>query len=344
LAPGLTVDTVVRYLVDHGLLAESAVADGEVVVDAIPRRHLNLRVMLPEGRGFFVKQADPRGVRTGESLAAEQLFYDGVGRRGLAGLVPRAEQLDERRGVLVLELLAPHLTLRELVASGPADRFPTHVWRRVGHALGLVHATEPGDVPAVGSALDTFYPSPDAVAFVTPVALEVLRIVQSSGISEAVAQLADVWEPSTFCHQDLRADNVLVDATSDPTDVRLVDWELSGRADRHWDLASCLEAGITLSMRRFGGADLTLPVVQAAARATWSAYLDSCEGPAPEPGRAALFTGVRLALSALEISEQSGALTDRAVLCLQVAENIAADPLRASRDLLGLELDYDRAS
>ena len=338
----LTVDSVVPYLLEYGVLNEAAVADGEFVVDGVARRNLNLRVSSPGGPGYFVKQADSLSFSSFDGVSAEGRFYTGVRsqRPDLTALLPDLVLYDPHRCVLVLGLLPLHRTLREVIVTGGDRRFPTHVWHALGESLGRVHRTAAGDPSSVPPFIHTVDPVPDALAAIGPAALRVMEVVQTSGIREELLAVAELWDPSAFTHGDVRVDNILIKSGLDGDDLRLVDWEMSGRADPMWDIAGCLESAITMSLGRFPGEELCLPVVQQTARATWAGYHainqpEACTGTASAI-KAAGFTAARLVLTALELSGPGGEPSRRAISCLQIAQNVLADPERAVTDLFAL--------
>ncbi len=340
------------YLVETGLLAEDAIADGGVIVDAVPRRHQNLRVTLPDSAahpGFFVKQADALAVGGPEAVAAEGAFYVGIAslRPTLARLVPSLVRFDDHHGAVVLQLLVDHQTVRELIAAEGALRFPTRMWRRIGELLAHVHATAPSERATVPWILETVDPAVDALAVIGPAALRSFQIVQGSGIRDGLLAAADRWEPTCFTHGDLRVDNVLVRPSmsepypeTDPTaeDVRLVDWELCGQGDPRWDVAGALADAIACSWGRFG-TELCLPVVQATGRAVRRGYTEATESTTNQdwPETVALFAAAHLVLASLaEARIDEHDLSHRGAAYLQVAENIVADPARAAVDLFAV--------
>ncbi|WP_456823936.1 phosphotransferase family protein [Cellulomonas sp. P5_E12] len=336
------------YLVQAGLLAEDVITDGGLVVDAVARRHQNLRVTLPAGAGragFFVKQADALAVGGLETVAAEGRFYAGTVARApaLAPVVPSLLRYDDHQGVVVLELLADFRTLRELVATEGPERFPTRVWRRIGEILAVVHG-RPGERPRLPWVLDSVDPAVEALAVLGPAALRAFQIVQGSRIRVGLLAAADRWEPTCFTHGDLRTDNVLVGPRgSEPTgptreDVRLVDWEFSGHGDPRWDIAGALADAVVSSWDRFG-TELSLPVVQACGLAVRRGYGVATQGVSdPEwPGTVACFAAAHLVVATLSEARVAGHdLTHRGVGYLQVAENILADPAGAAADLFGV--------
>ena len=326
---------------ERGVLSQAAVVDESVTVEPVRRRNNNLRVAVGGHGGFFVKQADPLSLLSSESVAAEGEFYSGVplARPLLEGLLPDLVFYDAPSGTVVLELLSEHQTLRQRCAAAGPLSCPTHLWRGLGRAVATIHRSSPGNASPMLSVRHALNPDAEVLADIGPAALQVLEVMQNSGIRDGLLSVADQWEPTVFTHGDLRVDNVLVSAT-EPEDLRVVDWEMSGRADPMWDLAACFEAAITVSHGRFSNEGLCLPVVQTTARTAWAAYYagrgeDVARGPA-ELGKAAQFTGARLALTALELSTMTGRLTNAAVSLLQVADNIFADPQRAAVDLLAL--------
>jgi len=338
----LSVDSVIPYLVTKGVIDEAALADDSFVIDAVPRRNHNLRVTTSNGSGYFIKQADELSVISRQSVAVEGLFYSDVKliRPSVAAMLPEFVLYDPAICVLVIRLLSDHQTLRHHCSAIGGLNFPTHFWHGLGGSIAAVHQARTGDPSLVKSVMHTFYPHPNALAAISPAGLKVLEVVQTSGIRNGLARVADLWDPTTFTHGDIRADNIMVASASGQDGIRLIDWELCGRADPMWDIAGCFESGITMSLGRYAKDELYLPVVQTTARGAWGGYhlfreVDEFSSSAYVT-KAAIFTAARLVLSALELSELTGDLSNPAVCCLQIAENIFADPQRAAADLFAL--------
>lgn len=336
----LTVDNVVPYLLSAGLLSERLVADGGLRVEGLLRRNRNLRVTLPDGRGYFLKQADSLAIGSRASVDAEARFYTSAPRTrpGLLGSIPRLVSHDAACGVLVLELLRDHRTLRELVRAEGQLRFPLRSWRAVGGLLGAVHQTAAGDPSPVTPFLLTCEPAPQSLALMQPTALAVFRIVQKSGLSDQLVETAELWEPTAFVHGDIRIDNVMIAGRADGEgeDVRLVDWEMSGLGDPMWDLAGALEAAVTSTWGRFGVDELCVAAIQSAARTLWGAHLEASGTEAGSVAKLARFAAARLVLTALETPNPDSTPTRRTIGYLQVAQNILNDPEVAATHLFAL--------
>ena len=189
-------------------------------------------------------------------------------------------------------------------------------------------------------------PSVDAIAVLSPTALRIFQTVQGSGIRDGLQAAQDQWRPSGFIHGDLRVDNVLVgqprsaqDSTDGPTeDVRLVDWELSGRGDPRWDVGAALADAVICSWGRFG-TELSLPVVQAAGRTLRRGYT-AAMGKATNrdwPEAVTRFAAAHLVLAALaEARTWTRGSPMRGAGYLQVARNWSSGmprprPRRSSR-------------
>lgn len=52
-----------------------------------------------------------------------------------------------------------------------------------------------------------------------------------------LVDIADLWNPTSFIHGDLKFDNMIVDVA----DIRLIDWELGSVGDVAWDIATVLQ-------------------------------------------------------------------------------------------------------
>jgi Phosphotransferase enzyme family len=337
----LTIDTVVRYLVDRGVMNEADIADGRTVVDAVPRRNNNLRVRSEDGSGYFVKQASELSASR-RSVSREGRFYSELQseRSSLTARLAEFVLFDPVACVLVLRLLPNHQTVRDYCAGLDRAYFPIHVWRALGRLMAAVH-----DYPASGRSMASpivhmIDPSPEVLATISPGGLKVFEIAQTATIRRGLEQVADMWRQDTFLHGDLRSDNIMIANTVGADDLRLVDWELCGLADPMWDIAACFDLGITLSFGRYVAGELSVPIVQATARQVWHAYRSTRGAQAlsssATPTNLAMFTASRLVQSALEFSEQAGDLSKTAVCSLQIADNIFADPSRAASELFAL--------
>lgn len=348
--PVLDPDSAVRFLLHQGILDRDAVVTGDVTVEGVPRRNRNLRVSVTGGPGFFLKQPEDVSAHSRETLRAEAAFYRRYGSPPgpVAAVLPRLIAYEETAPLLVLELLSGHHTLREHCAAYPPDRFSIGLWRELGHRLGETHRHLSRDGRDHRAAppwvLHAHRPAPSALSTMSQAGLAVLEIVQSTAIGAGLDSLAGVWRGNTLIHGDVRADNVLVDATAGGGgDLRLIDWEMCRPGDAGWDVAGFLEIGVTLTVGAAVDPDaggLPPVVFQAASRAFWRGYV-AARGWAAATARveathAAGLTAARIVQSVLEMTARQAEPPEPAVVLLQVCANILADPARATSEFFAI--------
>jgi hypothetical protein len=337
----LSIDTAVPYLVRAGVICEADIADGTIVVDALPRRNNNLCVRMQGGAGYFLKQASELS-RSRRSLSREGRFYaERSTQQGLLSAnLPEFVLFDPVASVLLLRLLSSHQTLRGHCASVSRTDFPIHLWRSLGELLATVHACVPSEESLANPLAHMIDPSPEILATISPGGLTVFEIAQTATMRRGLEKVAEMWRADTFLHGDLRAENIMVGPSDGAQEVRVVDWELCGLGDPMWDVAACLEMGITLSIGRYVPGDLSIPLIQSMSRQVWQSYRSTREADAlcgcTATTKLTMFTASRLVQSAFELSEQVGELSTLAVLCLQIAENIFDDPGGAADKLFAL--------
>ena len=140
-----------------------------------------------------------------------------------------------------------------------------------------------------------------------------------------------------------------------PPTVTIVDWELCGRGDPAWDVATVLAGYLSawlFSIRvgpdaapdaGHGAAGRPLEEMRPAIRACWRAYAGGLGLGGDEARsrqvRVARFAAARLVQTAFEAAEAADRLSAGAVLHLQVASNMLEGPSDGASALLGLEPD-----
>ena len=354
----LDVDSVVPFLLDRGLLDPDVLIDG-VTVDPVPRRNRNLQVCMADGSGYFVKQADGLSLLSRETVRREGLLYKGrvSTRGGLSGMMPRLLLFDPSIPLIVLGLLSGYRTLGDLCRTAQPPLFPIRLWAGLGQQLAAVHR-EPaisGGGPLGADGFDlaaSWEPRPSILATLSPAGLLALRIVQESAqIGHGLRAVQQSWQPQCLIHGDLRADNVMVGGQSEGREeIRLVDWETSRLGDPAWDVACVLAVGIGLSFTpecpdgaepSFGHPTaVPLAVTQAAGRAFWREYQAASTGAGAPDGvtatKVATLVAARLLQAVVEMTVRVPQLPELAVVYLQIAANLFADPGRASSQFLAL--------
>jgi hypothetical protein len=367
----LDIESVVPFLLECGLIDPGWIVEGMLGIRSLARRNRNLRIEGPDGRGFLLKQ--PHDSAGGELLRRERAFHEFCRDEPAAvPVTPFLPTLVHSRDVpvaLVFERIAWAVTMDATWSVGAIPGLAIAAARALGRALATLHrafgrsdprhesrlAWLPRDVPSV---LDLHRPSPALLATVSPANVETLRILQSSEVlGDHLDRLRGCWLPEALIHGDIRPDNVLVRAPRDAEapdrlELWITDWEMVQVGDPAWDLAGALQGVLVAWVTSIPLADdadfgemadrARLPLVDlhTTTRAMWAGYRDGgaidSDGAEILLRRAVSFVVARLIQSAWELAAESDRLADHAALLLQVAENLAADPVRGRLELLGL--------
>lgn len=363
----LTVDTVVPYLIEHGLVSVDAIVEGDLEIVDAGRRNQNLKVIRRRGPSYLIKQPGEGERGTQMTLRVEAAFYRHChldpGIDDMRSLLPRLHHADADRGTLTIELIDGR-PLWGNYAQVPSAEFLARFAAPLGHAIGTMHRAFREPAARATEWRSGLYagppwffgmqrPTPDIFAALSSANIHVLRVVQRSAqIASALDELAAEWSPDTLIHNDLKGDNVLVSEESQQPRVRVVDWEMLQFGDAAWDVG-CM-------FRDFLGywllsvpltSDLTteqmlerctwpLSLLHPAARAFWQAYRTSAQLDADASGafllRAMRYAATRLAQGAYELSLTHQQASNLALAMLQLAANILTDPREASLHLFGI--------
>ncbi len=355
----LSAPDAARYLLRQGLVRPAAVVDGALIIHDASRRNRAFRV---EGTGrepYFLKRfagADAaRGAR--EAAACASLASAGA---AIADCVPAVVRADPGAGILVLELVAGGEEFG--THHDRLGRYPTEPAAILGRAVaGLQGVPLPPEAErAEPWALGGHLLRPEGLRELSPAGVELIRVVQDSGLATRLDRLREGWRPEVLVHGDLSWSNVLVgapDGHDAPPTVTIVDWELCGRGDPAWDVATVLAGYLSawlFSIRvgphsapdaGHGAAGRPLEEMRPAIRACWRAYAGELGLGGDEARsrqvRVARFAAARLVQTAFEAAQAADRLSAGAVLHLQVASNMLEGPSDAASALLGLEPEWD---
>ncbi|HEX3683456.1 MAG TPA: aminoglycoside phosphotransferase family protein [Bryobacteraceae bacterium] len=362
----LSPENLVYYLLERGLVTRDSIVNGGVEISEIPRRNRNFRVRQRSGPGYFLKQArlgEPDATRTLHAeaecyrfAAQDEAFAD------VAEIVPRFHSYDERRGVLVTELLDGAETLTEHHFRN--DLFPASVGEQLGRAFGNYHRKASAKAPAGMDAIFLRRPAWALSLHDLPPAMaprlsggiyQMLGMIQQfPQFAAALEKLRAEWRFDAVIHGDIKWDNcVLCGGSNGDSRLRVVDWEMADWGDSCWDLAGIFSAYLSFwvhSLPANGSADPAAAALQArfpiermqpAMQRFWNTYTQ-CRAVSGDASRdllrrTVLYTGARTMQTAFEMVQMAPQANAHTVLLLQLSMNILTDPEEAARELLAIE-------
>jgi aminoglycoside phosphotransferase (APT) family kinase protein len=344
------------YLVERGLLEPSAVVSPGITVCDASSRNANSIVQAGEA-SLFVKQAtDEVGRRL---LAREAACHCGLAP-ALEDLMPALVSWDPEQALLVLALLPG----RDMHGESDSACRDVRLGELLGAGLSRLHRVRaaerqlPDTMGPVPGVLNIHQPGTSLVQEGSAAAVELVKVVQQDvALTVGLNALRQDLRITGPIHHDAKWDNVLVARTNGQTcRVALVDWELAGFGDAAWDVGSVLAGylsawlfsipsyGQSWPERSIGLATRPLLPMRPAIQAFWNAYVRGVQGSSwwgsqEVTHRIVRYAAARLLQTAYEMSQLADDLAASAVLHLQVASNIFAQPRIAAESLFGLPLE-----
>jgi Ser/Thr protein kinase RdoA (MazF antagonist) len=365
----LDVDTAPAFLIDRGLIDQDWILDGHLRVRARTRRNHNLRVEGPGGAGFLIKQPGAWEDSSRETLRREAAFHrlcrEEPALAAVAEGIPPLVADDPDRPVLVFEAVPGAVPLH----PRRGNRSTEPAFGALGRALGRLHrvtrfeawGTRPRPAwldRGPPWSLGLHEPRPHLLTSLGPARLELLRILQASDSSrDSFGALRDRWQPVGLVHGDIRFDNVLVGppgdgAESESSRLWIVDWETVGVGDPAWDLAGAFQDLIVhwvssmpisdefSAEQWIARAALPMELMNTLARALWSGYREEACPDGVEAAallvRTVAYSAGRLIQTVFETLAGAERLAGRAVVLLQVAANLLAEPASGQVQLYGI--------
>jgi serine/threonine protein kinase len=336
-------DQLLNNLDQCGLLCKESVIKGDLQIIDYTSRNKNFLILQKES--LFVKIGiDEERV---QSLDIETAVYRlGKENKELADLVPKLKYADS--GVLITEAVEDSNLLDDVLNNSKEFQI-----KKIGLKLGRGLSTT-SQLPCFIDSEINSYGIPWAFMLSTPpkevylglsaAGLEIIQIIQKDEVYiHELQKLQQSWNNDNFIHNDIKSTNILITEKEKPS-IKLIDWEICGRGDSHWDLgnvwtsvlhawlssienpSSPTQSRIQLSdLFEFNQGVLTGYKTSHSERGLTFSLLKSIQ-----------YSGVSLLKTVIEIVESQNKIGKIHILYIQLSDFLIKNPLQASVQLLGL--------
>ena len=337
---------IAHYLLSLGFVKPRSVIEEELTIVDVSRRNSVFLATTRAGPTFVVKQAVAENQPGLANEAAVLRLLAGAPE--LAPHVPRVVHEEPAGACIVLS--TPPGARDWTDRRGRVPRTPARV---LGHVLASLHQLT-DDVPQRARAVpDLLVPEPsyELVVNLSEGAREVLAHIQTSAYLQGrLDALRAADRPKALVHADLRWENCLslpAAPTKRRTRLLIVDWELAGRGDPAFDVATVVASYLrswftsipmveaAAPARLMAAATRPLRSFRPAIHAFWSEYT-RCSPRPPSLRRVVELAAVPLLETAIERSQPRSAPSAQAMTLLNLAQNILRNPDAAAAALLDL--------
>ena len=360
-----------------GLANTRSIVLGQLSIHDRSRRNCNIEIVMNDGRSLFLKQdpaphpltrdSQPKYASVGYEASVYGLLSDGMQPPQFSQYLPKVHACDSEVGLLVLEALDGS-SLRALY--GDSGQIPVETASELGRAVGHFHDPGRYDLESWRRLRDVsfppwlnLFPVPTEATFwdLSAANLTYLGLLsESSSLCANIEQLTDTWTSSTtVIHADFKWENCLVlhssDAmTSGTPELRIVDWELATLGDPACDIGTafaeylnCWLSSVPITSIAEPGQYLDLATAPLESMhesivAFWSSYVATRRFSSEEVTtmllRSCRNAGARLVQIGYEEQQYHTRLTAKAILLLQLAENILSRPAETAVRLLGIPI------
>lgn len=351
------MNSIIELLLDKDILDFKALINLDTCIVSINRRHHNFYIVTGDEDSIFVKIGAEGGTK--QSLQNEINTLTKLSDYSFSDSLPVLRAYDIGYPMIVLKYING-TTLSDFLLHTDCEKTLNPIFSDIAIFFRALHSrpTTPGKTTLDFSILDVLkniiIPSSKSIDWLSQGQKSVTIAAQSStSLFNAFEYVQFNWKCNSVTHSDFRLENIMIAQPTKPGDktpVKIVDWEFSMIGDARWDIACLLAGGVyqwISSIPPFNDNAIDEAISSTSsqyrinktiARALHHDYILPNSLDSNDLIYISYLVSLRLIQYAMESEKQHQKICYGSVLILQVAENIATQPLETWRDIWCIDL------
>lgn len=367
----INIDNVVTYLLEHKLINNNSIVDGDLQIFDVSRKNKNIKVIRKNDTSFLLKQSNPTDTQSSTTIKREALLYalmqNDEDFLPLLNISPRLIDFDVEKNLMITEfVIGSSFRDHVLYAMNETD---TKYVGLLGKTIANYHYSfaKKATNQKLKFLPRTFifenlliHPGPEIFISLSQANMKLLKIIQKDQkIYDLLEGIVSSWDLQTLIHGDIKFDNIIIASSKKNTKsvnkILITDWEMATIGDPAWDIGSIFQEFVRLwlSLLPITGADSAEQLIniskesfqnmQKFLRAFWNGYYEGTDDKSAKELNELLikstnFCSLRLIQSAYEMLTSQSELNNLAVYMIQISSNILASTDNAITHLLGIPL------
>ena len=353
----INIDNVVTYLLEHKLINNNSIVDGDLQIFDVSRKNKNIKVIRKNDTSFLLKQSNPTDTQSSTTIKREALLYalmqNDEDFLPLLNISPRLIDFDVEKNLMITEfVIGSSFRDHVLYAMNETD---TKYVGLLGKTIANYHYSfaKKATNQKLKFLPRTFifenlliHPGPEIFISLSQANMKLLKIIQKDQkIYDLLEGIVSSWDLQTLIHGDIKFDNIIIASSKKNTKsvnkILITDWEMATIGDPAWDIGSIFQEFVRLwlSLLPITGADSAEQLIniskesfqnmQKFLRAFWNGYYEGTDDKSAKELNELLikstnFCSLRLIQSAYEMLTSQSELNNLAVYMIQISSNILA--------------------
>ena len=367
----INIDNVVTYLLEHKLINNNSIVDGDLQIFDVSRKNKNIKVIRKNDTSFLLKQSNPTDTQSSTTIKREALLYalmqNDEDFLPLLNISPRLIDFDVEKNLMITEFVIGS-SFRDYILYAMNETDTKYVGL-LGKTIANYHYSfaKKATNQKLKFLPRTFifenlliHPGPEIFISLSQANMKLLKIIQKDQkIYDLLEGIVSSWDLQTLIHGDIKFDNIIIASSKKNTKsvnkILITDWEMATIGDPAWDIGSIFQEFVRLwlSLLPITGADSAEQLIniskesfqnmQKFLRAFWNGYYEGTDDKSAKELNELLikstnFCSLRLIQSAYEMLTSQSELNNLAVYMIQISSNILASTDNAITHLLGIPL------